>query len=181
MDPSFHPSREQLNSLLSVSTLLTSSIDLPSLLKLIVTSVTELLGCEASSLFLVDQTGEQLVLTIATGPVSSEIKEFRLSMGEGIVGWVGQHRKSLIVNDAQHDSRFAESVDKMTGFKTRSILAVPLMDHDQLVGVLETLNTAKTKRFEEADLELLTAFGAYAAVALRNAELVTSMRVKVNG
>src|SRR6187551_258602 len=117
MDPSFQPSREQLASLLSVTKLLTSSIDLPSLLKLIVTSVTELLGCEASSLFLVDQTGEQLVLTIATGPVSSEIKELRLSMGEGIVGWVGQHRKSLIVNDAQHDSRFAESVDKVTGFK----------------------------------------------------------------
>ena len=176
MDSSFQPSREQLASLLSISKLLTSSIDISSLLRLIVTSVTELLGCEASSLFLLDQTGEQLILTVATGPVSAEVKELRLSVGEGIVGWVAKRRKGLIVNDAQHDPRFTSSVDKATGFQTRSILAVPLMDHDQLIGVLETLNTAKAKQFEQSDLELLTAFGAYAAVALRNAELVASMR-----
>jgi Nif-specific regulatory protein len=84
MDSSFQPSREQLTTLLSISKLLTSSIDLSVLLKLIVSSVTELLGCEASSLFLVDRTGEQLVLTVATGPVSGEKKELRLSMGEGL-------------------------------------------------------------------------------------------------
>jgi len=177
MDPTFfQPSREQLGALLSVSRLLTSSIDHASLLKVIVTSVTELLGCEASSLFLIDQTGEQLVLQVATGPVSEEIKELRLDIREGIVGWVAKHRKGLIVNDARHDPRFSSSVDRATGFETRSVLAVPLMDHEQLVGVLETLNTAKSKQFEQSDLELLTAFGAYAAIALRNAELVATMR-----
>jgi Nif-specific regulatory protein len=176
MDSSFQPSREQLTTLLSISKLLTSSIDLSALLKLIVSSVTELLGCEASSLFLVDWTGEQLVLTVATGSVSGEKKELRLSMGEGVVGWVAMHRKGLVVNEAQHDPRFTRSVDKATGFQTRSILAVPLLDHDQIVGVLETLTTAKAKQFEQADLELLTAFGTYAAVALRNAELVASIR-----
>src|SRR5262245_5041527 len=98
MDPSFHPSREQLASLLSISKLLTSSIDLSSLLKLIVSSITELLGCEASSLFLIDQTGEQLVLTVATGPVRGDLKELRLNIGEGIVGWVARRKKGLIVN-----------------------------------------------------------------------------------
>jgi len=176
MDPSFQPSREQLSALLSVSHLLTSSIDLPSLLKLIVTSVTELLECEASSLFLIDRTGEQLVLRVATGPVQGEIKELRLSVGQGIAGWVAKHRKSLIVNDPKHDPRFFPAVDKATGFQTRSILAVPLMDHDQIVGVLEILNTAKAKQFDRADLDLLTAFGSYAAVALRNAELLATMR-----
>lgn len=148
MDPSFRPSKEQLSALLSISNLLTSSIDLPSLLKLIVTSVTELLQCEASSLFLMDRTGEQLVLKMATGPVGGEIKELRLNIGEGIAGWVAKHRRGLIVNDTQHDPRFLPAVDKATGFQTRSIIAVPLMDHEQLVGVLEILNTAKTKQFE---------------------------------
>jgi Nif-specific regulatory protein len=69
-----------------------------------------------------------------------------------------------------------QTVDKATGFQTRSILAVPLMDQDQLVGVLEILNTAKTKQFERSDLELLTAFGSYASVALRNAELLAAVR-----
>ncbi|WP_455389035.1 GAF domain-containing protein, partial [Petrachloros mirabilis] len=176
MDASFQPSREQLAALLSVSRLLTSSIDLSSLLKLIVTSVSELLGCEASSLFLIDRTGEQLVLRIATGPVSGEVKELRLKIGEGIAGWVAKHRKGLIVNDARHDPRFSTAVDDATGFQTRSILAVPLMYREQIVGVLETLNTAKAKQFEQSDLDLLMAFGSYAAVALRNAELVATIR-----
>ena len=176
MDASFRPSQEQLSALLSISRLLTSSIDLPSLLKLIVTSVTELLECEASSLFLIDRTGEQLVLRVATGPVRGEIKELRLNMGEGIAGWVAKHRKSLIVNDPKHDPRFFPAIDKATGFQTRSILAIPLMDHDQIVGVLEILNTAKAKQFDRSDLDLLTAFGSYASVALRNAELLATMR-----
>src|SRR4029079_11525920 len=167
---------EQLSALLSVSRLLTSSIDLPSLLKLIVTSVTDLLECEASSLFLIDRTGEQLVLRVATGPVRGEIKELRLEIGEGIAGWVAKHRKSLIVNDPKRDPRFLGTVDKATGFQTRSILAVPLMDHDQVVGVLEILNTSKAKQFDQSDLDFLTAFGSYAAVALRNAELLATMR-----
>ena len=176
MDPSFRPSREQLSALLSISRLLTSSIDLSSLLKVIVSSVTDLLECEASSLFLIDPTGEQLVLKMATGPVGGEIKELRLNIGEGIAGWVAQHRQGLIVNDTKHDPRFLQAVDKATGFHTRSILAVPLMDQDQIVGVLEILNTAKTKQFERSDLDLLTAFGSYASVALRNAELLAAVR-----
>ena len=176
MGPSFRPSREQLSALLSISRLLTASIDLPSLLKVIVDSVTELLECEASSLFLVDPTGEQLVLKVATGPVRGEIKELRLNMGEGIAGWVAKHRQGLIVNDTKHDPRFLPAVDKATGFQTRSILAVPLIDHEQVVGVLEILNTAKARQFERSDLDLLTAFGSYASVAVRNAELLAALR-----
>jgi Nif-specific regulatory protein len=176
MDPSFRPSREQLSALLSISGLLTSSIDLPALLKVIVTSVTTLLECEASSLFLIDPTGEQLILKVATGPVGGEIKELRLKIGDGIAGWVAKHRKSLIVNDPKHDPRFFPAVDRSTGFQTRSILAVPLMDHDQIVGVLEIFNTAKAKQFDQSDMELLNAFGSYASVALRNAELLATLR-----
>ena len=176
MDPSFRPSREQLSALLSISGLLTASIDLPALLKVIVTSVTTLLECEASSLFLIDPTGEQLILKVATGPVGGEIKELRLKIGDGIAGWVAKHRKSLIVNDPKHDPRFFPAVDRSTGFQTRSILAVPLMDHDQIVGVLEIFNTAKAKQFDQADMELLNAFGSYASVALRNAELLATLR-----
>src|SRR5918995_1663102 len=176
MDPSFRPSREQLSALLSISGLLTASIDLPALLKVIVTSVTKLLECEASSLFLIDPTGEQLILKVATGPVGGEIKELRLKIGDGIAGWVAKHRKSLIVNDPNHDPRFFPAVDKSTGFQTRSILAVPLMDHDQIVGVLEIFNTAKAKQFDQSDMELLNAFGSYASVALRNAELLATLR-----
>jgi Nif-specific regulatory protein len=108
--------------------------------------------------------------------VGGEIKELRLKIGDGIAGWVAKHRKSLIVNDPKHDPRFFPAVDRSTGFQTRSILAVPLMDHDQIVGVLEIFNTAKAKQFDQSDMELLNAFGSYASVALRNAELLATLR-----
>ena len=113
---------------------------------------------------------------MATGRVGGEIKELRLEIGEGIAVRVAEHRQDLIVNDPKHDPRFLGTVDKATGFQTRSILAVPLMDHDQIVGVLEILNMAKAKQFDRSDLDLLTAFGSYASVALRNAELLATMR-----
>ncbi|HKY72319.1 MAG TPA: sigma 54-interacting transcriptional regulator [Nitrospira sp.] len=113
---------------------------------------------------------------MATGPVGGEIKELRLNLGEGIAGWVAKHRQGLIVNDTKHDPRFLATVDKTTGFHTRSIIAVPLMDRDQMGGVLEILNTAKAKQFERSDLDLLTVFGSYASVALRNAELLNALR-----
>ena len=78
-----------------------------------------------------------------------------MNIGEGIAGWVAKNRKSLIVNDAKHDPRFFPAVDKATGFQTRSILAVPLMDHEQIVGVLEILNTAKAKQFDQSDFGTL--------------------------
>lgn len=168
------PTREQLAVLLSASRLLTSALDSESLLRLIVQEVTNLLSCGASSVLLVDGATNELVFKIATGPVSPNLKEMRLAGGEGIVGWVAQHRKPAMVNDVQADARFAPKVDQQTGFATRSMLAVPIEDHDRLIGVLAVLNTAKAKRFEQADQELLTAFAAHAAVALRNAELFQS-------
>lgn len=175
-DSAFQPTREQVAALLSAGRLLTSSIDLQSLLQLIVKSVTDLLACEASSLFLVDASGTELEIRVATGPVSGPIKAMRLKMGEGIAGWVAEKREGMIVNDVGRDPRFAQQTDRSTGFSTRSIMAVPLEDQSQVVGVLEVINTAKARRFEPSDLELLTAFGSYVSIALRNAQMFCAIR-----
>jgi Nif-specific regulatory protein len=87
----------------------------------------------------------------------------------------GAETQGVIVNDAANDPRFEKQIDAMTGFKTHSILAVPLEDHDRVLGVLEVINTSKVKRFDRNDLELLTAFASYVSVALRNAQLFSSL------
>ena len=173
------PSRtthDQLGALLSASRLLTSSIELDTLLRVIVTTVTELLSANASSLLLVDPVTHELIVKVATGPVSTGLKEVRLKMGQGIAGWVAERKKGVIVNDARHDPRFEPTVDGSTGFTTQSIIAVPLIEEGRVLGVLEVLNTSKPKRFDQADLDLLTAYASHAAVALRNAQLFSVIR-----
>jgi Nif-specific regulatory protein len=142
----------------------------------IVTTVTELLSANASSLLLVDPVSHELIVKVATGPVSTGLKEVRLKMGQGVAGWVAEQKKGVIVNDVGHDPRFDPHVDCSTGFTTKSILAVPLVEEGRVLGVLEVLNTSKPKQFNQADLDLLTAYAAHAAVALRNAQLFSVVR-----
>src|SRR5437016_6797818 len=113
---------------------------------------------------------------MAQGSVSEKLKLVRLKPGEGIAGWVVQNGKPLLVNDVDRDTRFTSKVDKMTGFRRKAILAVPLQDHGRTIGVIEVLNPDKDRKFNEEDRELLTAFAAHAAVAIRNARLVTSIK-----
>ena len=94
-----HTTHDQLGALLSASRLLTSSIELDALLRVMVSTVTELLSANASSLLLVDPVTHGLIVKVATGPVSAGLKEVRLKMGQGIAGWVAERKKGVIVKE----------------------------------------------------------------------------------
>jgi Nif-specific regulatory protein len=172
----FTPNKEQLTALLAASQLLSTSIDIDSLLHLMLVTVKDLMQSKACSLLLVDSSTNDLVFKAAVGAGSEQLKEVRLKAGQGIAGWVVNKCQPLIVNDVAKDPRFEPQVDAATHFKTQSILAVPLQGRDRVIGVVEVLNTAKEKRFDSDDLGLLSAFAAHASVALRNAQLVSTMK-----
>lgn len=96
----------------------------------------------------------------------------KLNMGEGIAGWVAQERESVIIKDAQNDPRFSKRADKKTGFSTRTMLCVPLMHRQELLGVLNVLNSKDKPFFEEQDLGLLDSFADLAAVAITRSRLL---------
>ncbi len=171
-----NPSLDQLASLLELSHLLTSAVDLDHLLQLILITANRLMCTNTSSLLVVDPATDELVFKVPLGPASERLKEIRLKPDQGIAGWVVRERRPVLVNDVAKDPRFDGRVDSVTGFQTTSILAVPLQDRGRILGVIEVLNTTKAKRFEPADLDLLSAFAAHASVALRNAQLVTSIK-----
>jgi Nif-specific regulatory protein len=173
---SFTPNTEQLKALLAASQLLSSSIDIESLLHLMLVTVKDLMQSKATSLLLVDPSTNELVFKAAVGPGSEQVKEIRLKPGQGVAGWVVNKCQPLIVNDVDTDPRFTPEVDTATHFKTQSILAVPLQGRDRVIGVIEVLNTAKEKRFDKDDLGLLSAFAGHASVALRNAQLVSTIK-----
>nr|MBI3612987.1 sigma 54-interacting transcriptional regulator [Nitrospirota bacterium] len=168
--------REQLAALLEISHLLAASIELDRLLHVILDTSSQLFRAEGSSLLLLDPLTHELVFQIPFGPGTERLKTVRLKPGQGEAGWVAKERTPLLVNDVRRDPRFFEQIDRMTGFETHSILAAPLIDHDRVIGVIEVLNSHQPEGFNQQDLELLTAFAAQAAVALRNAQFVSTIQ-----
>jgi serine phosphatase RsbU (regulator of sigma subunit) len=96
----------------------------------------------------------------------------KLKLGEGIAGWVAQHKRSIIVKDASKDHRFFNKADRMTGFTTRTLLCVPMVHHEKLLGVIEVLNAKDKPYFDNEDLEILESFADLASVAIARARLL---------
>lgn len=161
----------QLSLVSEVGQTITSTLDMETVLELIMTKAVEILNAEAGSLLLLDQQSGELVFRVVVGPVSESLVDQRLPQGEGIVGAAVQTREAQVVNDVQVDSRWHMAVDLATGFETRSILCAPMLHRGHPVGALEVLNKLDGTAFEGDDLELLSNFAAQAAVAVENARL----------
>lgn len=135
-------------------------------------------AAEASSLMLYDPKRKVLefasVADEVIGEAGGEILKIsvKLKMGEGIAGWVAENRKSLIIKDAQQDPRFSKQADKQTGFITRNLLCVPLVYNEELLGVINVLNSKEKQCFDAEDLELLESFAHLAAIAIIRSRLL---------
>ena len=155
-----------------VSQALSTVGDIDTLLNLIMEKVTELMEADRSTLFLVTDDGRQLWSKVIQG---SELIEIRLDVGEGVAGWVAQTREIVNIPDAYADQRFQPAVDLRSGYRTRSILSVPMLGAlGGLVGVLQSINKADGP-FTEADEELMSALASQAAIAIENARLYHSL------
>src|SRR6185436_18058097 len=155
-----------------VSRALSDAGDLDALLTLIMAKVTELMDADRSTLYLVTEDGGWLWSKVVQG---DERVEIRLEVGEGIAGWVAQTREIVNIPDAYADQRFQPAVDLKSGYRTRSILSVPMLGAlGGLVGVLQVLNKSDGP-FTHADEELLLALSSQAAIAIENARLYHSL------
>lgn len=160
---------QDLAALLDVSKALSRESDLDKLLYLITGKVTEVLGAERSTLFLYDESTDELWSKIAEQLGEREI---RLPVGVGIAGAVAQSRTGENIADPYADPRFNPAFDNQTGFRSRSILCVPLIGvNGNLLGVLQVLNKSAGGGFDQKDESLLEAFASHASVALERAKL----------
>jgi signal transduction histidine kinase len=161
---------ESYRRLLVISQVLTSTLDLFTLLDLIVNAARDLTRCEATSILLLDNKTGDLYFEAATGSKSEEIKRIAVPM-DSLAGWVVREGRPQIINDVSRDQRFFAQSDKQTGFLTRSLIAVPLKVKEKTIGVLEAINRVDDTPFLDEDVELMTTLGAQAAVAITNARL----------
>ena len=143
-------------------------IDLKSLLDKITDKIRHYLNCREASIFLYNSKREELYFETATGKRQDDLKQIVLKKREGVVGWVAETEKRLIINDCDKDPRFSSKTDRATDFKTGSILAVPVMMNKKLLGVLEAINKIDGD-FSDEDAELLEYIASVIAIPLQNA------------
>ncbi len=157
--------------LLEISQQLTSTLDLASLLRKIISAAKELTYTEAASILLIDPATGDLRFEIASNINPQEMDEIIIPKGSGIAGWVAQHGEPRVIDDVSKEPTWSNKVDDTIEFKTRSILAVPLRTHTKVIGVLEGINKIGTGTWDEADINTLTILASQAAIAIDNARL----------
>lgn len=161
-------SRSQELEFLNVVSDVTSEIDLGALLQKVMSEATRMLKADRSTLFLNDEKTNQLFSRVAQG---GSVGEIRFPNHLGIAGAVFQSGETINIPYAYADLRFNPAFDKKTGFFTRSILCVPLVNKNgKMIGVTQVLNK-RGGSFTDEDEQRLKAFTAQVAIALENAKL----------
>lgn len=171
---------KMIKNLFDVARGLSSTFDVDVLLKKIGDAAERLTNSQANSIMLLDEDKKNLYFKVASGEKSYAIKKMLVSVGKGIAGNVAQTRKPMIVNDVKKSELFSADFDKSTGFVTKSILCVPMIYADVLIGVIEVLNkenpVGTSQEYTESDLELLLDLASLAAVSIYNAKLVETQK-----
>jgi signal transduction histidine kinase len=156
--------------LIDISRDLASTLDLDILLSRIVHAAAEVSGAEAASILLYDDAARRLYFQVATNIDEPTRRGLVVPLEKSIAGWIVTNRKPLRIADVHQDPRFFGEIEQTIGFATESILGVPLITKNKVVGVLEALNKHDGK-FTDADESMLSVLGAQAAVAIENARL----------
>jgi len=167
--------RRSVDALYRVHGLIAVITDLDTLLERIMEEGKRVARAEACSLMLYDTEAGELYFHVALGERGDQQalkREIRLKLNQGIAGVAAATRESINVEDVRKDTRFFKAADQTSHFDTRSLLAVPLVDRENLIGVVEAVNKVGGDAFTEADLHLMEMFGSLAATSIANARLI---------
>ncbi len=172
---------KELYSIQRIGKALSSTLQLDELLTLIMQEITSLMNADRSTLYIVDHERGEIWSKIAQ---KAEVKEIRLPLGKGISGYVAQTGETINIPDAYQDERFDPSVDRKTGYRTRSILCMPIWspisegDRREIIGVIQVLNK-KNGAFTAEDESLLEAIAGEVAISIANARLYHRLERKL--
>lgn len=157
---------EELDELLEVTRKLAAPFDLSAMLAAVIDAARKVLRAERGNVFLYDATANELVLKVANG-----LAPIRVPADRGIAGQCAKTRRLINVPDCYADPRFSPEVDRKSGYRTRCMLSLPLISHeDELIGVLQILNRHEGS-FDEHDERVASALAAQCAVVLHRAQM----------
>ncbi len=165
-----------LERIVKISQILNSTLSLGPLLQIIIQAATELTNTEACSIMLIDKNTGELRFAEATGGLTDKLKKVSVPLENSIGGLVARQNRPLLIRDAKNDPRWHRGVDETTDFETRSILGVPLVVRDQVIGVLEVVNKKSEEGFTQDDIQIATTLSAHASIAIENARLMDELQ-----
>ena len=139
----------------------------------VLTKVAEALNAEGGSIFKLAPTGEITPLA-SFGVTLDTLRKLKFAPGKGVIGWVAQYVQPVKVDKPDQDTRFMGAVDTSTGFKTRSIIAAPILAKGKPIGIIEFLNR-RDGPFAIPDLELISMVGREIGIAFENARLIKNI------
>lgn len=161
---------ERYQRLAEISRDLASTVDLGVLLNRIVQAAADLSQAEAASILLYEESKKQLYFQSATNLDEPLMRGLVVPVENSIAGWIVTHGAPIIIQDTQQDPRHFDQIGKITNVTTSSLLGVPLIAKDKVIGALEAINK-RQGQFSEEDQEVLMDLGAQAAIAIENARL----------
>jgi GAF domain-containing protein len=149
---------------------ITSAQDLELFLSKVLYTAMKAMDAADGSLMLVDHDTDELVFAVVKGTIQSRLRGYRIPKTTGVAGWVATHAEPLIVDHPRLDDRFYSRVDETFGFETTSLICVPLLVQDKVIGTIEVLNKFSQQVFHEVDLDLLTILAHIAAETIERME-----------
>jgi signal transduction histidine kinase len=161
---------EGYRRLIDIARDLASTLDLDILLNRIVSAASDLTESEAASILLYDDAARQLFFQVATNLDQPTLRGLAVPLEGSIAGWIVTNRQPVRITDARNDPRHFASIETQTHIITRSLLGIPLITKEKIVGVLEVINK-QSGEFTNDDEDLLQVLGAQAAVAIENTRL----------
>lgn len=165
---------QQYHMLLELGRVIVSEMDMDLLFSVIMDRTRLFMDTEKCSVFIFDKKKNELWSRVSTDLAANEV---RFPAHTGITGWVFQHQKPLMINDAYSDPRFYPGVDRKTHFKTRNILCLPLINRKgTCIGTLQVINKT-IGDFTPDDAGLLLSVSHYITIALENARLYDDLKV----
>lgn len=169
-------SQRHLETMVQVSRALGTILDMNQLIPAILKQVTHTFCADRSSLFLYDESKDQLCARVAEGLNKQLTRELRLPADQGIVGKVFQTHENRLIADTQNDPDFASKVARTTGYAPRSMMVCPVFHGlHNVTGVIQVLHHQRS-HFHESDMGLLEAIAVQIAISLENAQLYEKQR-----
>jgi len=163
--------REHYEQIMEISKQLNSTFDHVSLLRQIIAAATELTNTEEASILLIDPATKELRFEIASNINPHEMEEIIVPLEGSIAGWVVIHGEPRVILDVSAEPEHFGKVDDTIEFTTRSMVAVPMRTHKEIIGVLEAINKREGETFTDIDVNILTTLASHAAIAIENARL----------
>ncbi len=168
-----HKEFRNMEQLIEATKIVNSTLELDKLLKVILDTALKIVDGDRGTLYLLDKSKQELWSKIFIG---TERVTIRLPLGKGIAGYVAATGETINIQDAYLDLRFNPEVDRKTGYRTKTILCIPLRNKEnEIVGVLQLLNK-HSGFFTRDDENFIRALSIHAAIAIENARLYEAER-----